>query len=253
MVLLLVPAYLNPQDSGEIPESASDLLTVAWESGLKPPFLIRGEDGEPDGIAVRLADEIFKRASLRVNHRFYPWSRCLVQLRYLKVDIVPNSSYKPERKEFAYYSDSIYLTHMRLYYKRNRFPTPPEIQTLAQLQRYKIGGVQDFNYYWLQETVVIDQGATDREGLLQKLQAEKFDFAAMQQEVVENFKFKDPDILNGIESIPDPVLPEKHFFFLIRKDAAGKELLTKINAALQEIRIDGTYLKIIQQYKTEKQ
>ncbi|WP_139121734.1 substrate-binding periplasmic protein, partial [Piscirickettsia litoralis] len=121
-------------------------LTVCWEEELKYPYIFKNNKGELEGIAYDIVNKAMQSQNITLKHYVYPWKRCLEKARFGHIDLVPNSSYQEKRKEFAFFSKPIYTTHLDLFYRKNNFITSPNIKSLNELKKYRVGGVMGFNY-----------------------------------------------------------------------------------------------------------
>ncbi len=221
--------------------------SIAWETGLKPPYLTLNNK-QPTGIAVDIVNEIFKRKNIKVTHSVIPWKRCLKYIQAKKVDIVPNASYKKERAEYALYTDPLYETHLVLYYKKPRFKTPPEITSVLELKKYRLGGVLGFNYKQYAGIIDIDTGANSRANLIKMLKAGRVDFAILQEEIMLSMQKAGLVDLRGLQHIPDPVRPINISHILTVMTPKGKALKEIIDKGIKNLTDDGTIRLINEKY-----
>ena len=162
--------------------------------------------------------------------------------------MVPNCSYKLDRAEFAYYSKPFYETHLVLFYKKLKFETPPEINSVDDMKPYKIGGVLGFNYDHYGGKIKIDTGAQSREALVLKLHHDRVDFAILQKEVLLYLEKEGKVSLKDFGMIADPVLPIKTYYVLIIKNYRGAKIKKIIDEGLLRIKKDGTMDSIFEKY-----
>ena len=59
-------------------------VSVCWEDGLKPPYLMLNAQEQPIGIVVEMVSKIFTRNQIKVKHEVKPWKRCLAELCEIK-------------------------------------------------------------------------------------------------------------------------------------------------------------------------
>lgn len=228
---------------------ALDTVSVCWESELKPPYLMLEEDKKPYGIAVDILNEVFKRENIQVNNYLRPWKRCLAELKTGAVQVVPNSSYKENRKSFALFSKPMYKTHLSLFYSKEQHPITPVVTTVDDLKKYTVGGISGFNYDFYEGKVSVRTNAKTRKALIKKLKAKQLDFGVLQKEVIYMLANKGEVDLTGLGDIPDPVNPEKAFHILVSKAEPNKEeYLRVIDEGLEVLQNDGTTHKIMDKY-----
>lgn len=232
------------------PLSAQGLreVSIAWEEGEKPPYLMLDDQNHPFGIAVEMLEEIFKQNRITPKHQILPWKRCLIKVGRKEVDIVPNASFKMERAAYAYYSNPFYQTHLVLIYKKNRFREVPDIKSVEDLKPYNVGGVLGFNYSQYEHKIQMDTGSKKRELLIRKLQNDRVDFAVLQKEVILSLAKKGKVDLSGLAMLPDPVRPIKVFHILIVKNARGLKIKKVINEGLDRLQKSGTTAALLEKY-----
>ncbi|MBF0208357.1 MAG: transporter substrate-binding domain-containing protein, partial [Oligoflexia bacterium] len=185
----------NPEKASE---KASEEASIAWEDTLKPPYLMMDSGQKLYGIAVDIIEEIFKRKKIKVQHKIFPWKRCLQEIEKRQVDMVPNASYKDDRAKYANYTKPLYSTHLMFFYLKKKFLTPPAISTMEEIKKFRIGGIAGFNYEHYEGNISIDVGSATRDSLVAKLKSERLDFAIEQKEVMLNLKKDGKLDLEGI-------------------------------------------------------
>lgn len=197
------------------------------------------EKEQPIGIAVELLTELLRRKKIIVNHLVMPWKRCLEDVEFGKVDLVPNSSFKAERAVYALFSEPLYETHLVLFYDKNRFKEPPVIKTIEELSHFVVGGILGFNYDQYEGKLKMDTGATNRESLMTKLSAQRLDFAVEQKEIIQMMAKEKKVNLSSIGDIPDPVVPVRVFHILIsKKHLQAQEIKKLIDSGIAELKND---------------
>ncbi|MBF0118631.1 MAG: transporter substrate-binding domain-containing protein [Desulfobacterales bacterium] len=225
--------------------------TINWEDGLKPPYLMLTEKKELIGIAVEMLNKILSMNQIKPIHKIAPWKRCLKEIEDKQVDLVPNSSYKDDRAKFSHYTKPLYETHLVLFYLKSKFANPPNIKIIDDFKSYKIGGVFGFNYDQYQNQINIDTGAKSREILIEKLRRGYIDIAIEQLEVVLSLYREGKVNLEGVENVPDPVMPVKVFHVLAVKNEKGKKLQEIIDYGIDKLQKDGITERIMKKYLGE--
>ena len=91
------------------PEEATTLV-VGMELAY-PPFEMRGPDNEPDGISVRMAEDLAEYLGLSLEVRDVEWNGIIPALRSEKIDLIISSMTRtPERERTIAFSDG-YVTN----------------------------------------------------------------------------------------------------------------------------------------------
>lgn len=246
LLFLFVAAVAGPS-----PASAQAVrpVIVGWEEGLKPPYLMLDAGGHPVGIAVDLLDEIFRRAGVRAMNVVEPWVRCLEDVASGAISVVPNASYNADRVAYALFTDPLYETHLVLYYSAEKFPTAPVVEDLDGLSKYTVLGILGFNYSRYQGKVRMETAAKDRVALVRMLKAGRGDFAAEQDEIMQDMANKGLLDLQGLGKIPDPAQSTQPFYILVSKQAVrAANLVSVIDSGIAALKKDGTYDAIVRRY-----
>lgn len=196
------------------------------------------------GFALEVLDEIFVRHDIKYTVDLISWPRC-VALSTIgeRFQMVLNFSYNPERLKNYYFSRAYYATTAYYYYSRKNNPDGLKISKPADLKRYRICGVQGFNYsgYGLAAKDV-DQGAKDFTALISKLKLNRCALFVEKDEVIMSYEkigmhfASDPDLAKA----QIPGLPLKRFYFGIsRKFPRSAELHALIDDELLRMEEDG--------------
>ena len=209
-------------------------IKLCWEAELKPPYLELGSNGKISGTMVHRVEHILNAGKIPFQHVLLPWSRCLQGAQSGHIDLVPNASYKDKRAVFALYSQPVYTSELALYYSVEKFPTPPVIPDAKTLSKYRVAGIQGFNYSFYKREVTIQPKVKHRSQLIDMLQRRRIDFAVMQRNVVEELVKDKQFSLRGIDHIPDPVKPRKQYHIIVsKKSPRAQQLLRLIDAGLE--------------------
>ena len=243
LITLLLIASLSP------PVSASDKsLNICWEKGLKPPFLMLNDQRQPTGIAVDWLEKILQEHKIVPKHRILPWKRCLVELKRGNVDIVPNASFKVSRLQFAYYTQPIYSTHLKLYHLNSAPYKPANFTQIEQFSAHSVGGVNGFNYTPFDGLLKINLGAKTRKSLLAKLEKGRLDFAILQQEVLQAMLINQPEQLAKFIAIDSPITPSQPYHALVIKNSNGQRIVKLIDNGIKALQNSGKYQEILDGY-----
>lgn len=220
-------------------------VSICWEEGLKPPYLMLDAQGQVAGIAVDMVNEMLKRRQVQPKHLVRPWKRCLAEVESGEVDLVPNASYRDERAQYALYSEPLYETHLMLFYHTKRFATPPTIRQLDDMKRYSFGGILGFNYDQYAGQLKIDTTAKNRDILFRMLTVGRYDFAIEQLEVILMMQARKELSLEHVASVPEPIQPVKLFHILVsKKHSQAEELRKMLNDGITALKRDGSARKI---------
>jgi polar amino acid transport system substrate-binding protein len=241
LITFLLSSPVLAQGIGEV--------TVCWEDGLKPPYLMLDEQQRPTGIAVELLSEVLNSEHIKATHVVRPWKRCLEQVKTNEVTLVPNASFTEERAAFSHYTKPLYETHLVLLYRKAAFAGVPSVKTLDELAGYRVLGISGFNYQRYQGKLSVDEAARNRETQNAMLQAGRGDFAAEQLEVCQYLAKQGKLNLQGLGHIPDPAQAIQPFFVLVSKaHPQGRDISEKIDRGIEEAKKKGLEKKLAAKY-----
>jgi polar amino acid transport system substrate-binding protein len=236
--------------SGQVVSANStNILKVCWELNMKPPYLMRTEKGDLTGIMVDWLNEVLRVEKIKVEHVVRPWSRCLLELKQGKVDIVPNASFKFNRTKYSYYSNPIYNSNLSLFYMEDKFPELKDLSEIDDIKSYVIGGIKGFNYSKLKEYIDVEQNAISRKGLVIMLKKNRVDFAVLQKIVFFETYKDDADIIENIKYIKLSKQYSKKYHILVsKKNRNAIHILKVINAGFSTLIENGKDKEIYNQY-----
>ena len=224
-------------------------LTVCWEAGLKPPYLMKNENTRLKGIAVEAVTEILVRNHIEVEHIVRPHKRCELMMKHGEVQILPNYTWRQSHTEYALYTEPLYETHLVLFYRKAVFPTPPQIHTSEELKQYIVGGVKGFNYSWYKGIIHLDTGALTRRALISKLKLDRVQLALAQKEVLMMMQHRGEVDLRELGFVPDPVRPVRAYRILVGKSYPyAQEAKRILDGGIAALKQDGTFDKIVASY-----
>ncbi|MDC8783910.1 substrate-binding periplasmic protein [Roseateles koreensis] len=224
-------------------------ITVCWEEGLKPPYLMLNEQQKVTGIAVDMLNEILEHEKIKAINVLRPWKRCLEQIKTNEVTLVPNASFNEERAQFSHYTKPLYETHLVLFYRKDVFPEQPQVKTMESLSKYRVIGINGFNYQRYQKKIMIDTGALDRKAQFAMLVAGRGDFAAEQLEVHQYLDKQNKPRSLALDYIPDPAQGTQPFYILVSKAfLQGNELASLIDKGIDRWKAKGLDKKLVEKY-----
>lgn len=105
--LLILPAMLAPS------VAAACVKSLRWNED--PPYAMRLADGRVGGLQVELHRELLRRLGCRVELVEMPFARALTELQLGRLDLLPGAFDRPERREFAWFSQALIQVRNLLY------------------------------------------------------------------------------------------------------------------------------------------
>ncbi len=196
------------------------------------------------GFAVAVIGDIFSRRGVDYSILLIPWPRCLaVAMLGKQYGMVLNMSSNDERTRTFLLSRPYYATTTYYYYSRRNYPEGLPIASAADLHKYRVCGVQGYNYegYGLAPGAV-DQGARNFEALISKVQLGRCALFLEKDEVMMGYAaigknyLADPDI--GKAPLPG-VKPKLFYFGISKRYAHAEEVRALIDEELQHMESNG--------------
>lgn len=244
---LVAALFLAACGEGAVdPGGAARPFVVGMELAY-PPFEMRGPDNRPDGISVRLAEEISARLGRPLEIRDVEWDGIIPALQSGKIDaIVSSMTRTPERERAIAFSDG-YVTNGLCLLVRKDSP----IQSVADLKPgvHKAAvKLATTGHQWARaempdlELLTLNDAASCALEVVQgKADAFIYDQISIYQ-YWKQFEGETRPILQPIR--------EETWAIGLRKDDG--ELLGQVNAILAELRTAGRFDELAERYMAEE-
>jgi ABC-type amino acid transport substrate-binding protein len=206
-----------------------------------PPF-VSLQDGQPVGIVVDLAYALADKAGLPIIVEAMDWSTAQSEVLHGKADALLQINPNPERERIYDFSDPVLDSKFQIFRKATR----TDIQSLDSLRGLKVGvesggfpaqhlgGGGEFQLVlvptWKAAFILLNAGQVD---------------AVIVDRWVGEYELA----INRFEGITivDPPVAENYSRIAVGK--GNKELLEEINLGLIQIKQDGTYQRILDEWQ----
>lgn len=211
------------------------------------------KDGEAKGIAVDIIKEAVNRIEdVEVSFDFLPWSRAVHKLKAGEADVLFNAGVNDERKQWGNYGKNILIDQTYYLFKRtsSHFMVDPEITKTGELS---IGIRLGYLYGSGVFRQAIDQGRFQRVELTKstKMSIDMLLGGRIDTFVGDYLPTMDFIKKNRLEDLIDVVknseYPQQNLtvltwptYLLFNKKSVPLDIVDKIDAAMEEMRIDGT-------------
>lgn len=242
---------------------AKDTLSVGWHDW--PPHQALGKRdpatgiNDVTGINIDLVNEAFARAGLEAHYIEMPWKRNLVEIERGNVDVALSAGITPEREKYAYFSKgSLKLEYNALFIRKADKEKFANIKALKDIRgtELAVGIAPGTSYSDEFESLIkdpefakrLEQASADINNV-KKLAARRID-AFLADELVG------VSLLNSL-GLDDQV--EILFYLYGESDAksylmfsqktVSKAQVAAIDKALESMKQDGTYQKILSKYQ----
>jgi len=221
-----------------------------------PPYIYKNLKGYWTGISYDLFGEVMKLTNQPWKFEPLEWNDCLDAVKNGKNHALLVAAYNNKRIKLYDYSSPFTNYTPMLFWKKSRWKNQPKITNVIQLLDWTICGTKGYSYEWLlgvSPKKFKNDFGSDRE-TVQGLLDNSCEFAPAPYEVIKGFellgKLSLADI--GYHANPafnNPQSQKKKFLYLIvsKKNPPGN-LLEKFNDGLAQIKANGTYDRIYNQY-----
>jgi polar amino acid transport system substrate-binding protein len=244
--LLIILSACGSKESSNGAENDMNLvkegkLTFAM-SGLYPPLNFK-KDGKLTGFDVEVGTEIAKRIGLEANPVTNPWETIIQGLKAKKYDaIIGSMTATPERDKQVDFTNPYYLSGAQIFVAEGN----SDIQSKEDLAGKTVGVIQSSTWKDMAEELSDDvKGYPTDVNALQDLALGRLDAVITDKIVGVNAKNE-----KGLEiqAIGD-LLNEDRVSVAVTE--GNKELVDKINEAIQSMIDDGTYAEISEKWFNE--
>lgn len=214
-----------------------------WE-----PWVL-GVEGEAasGGIAVDLAQELFRRIGLKSETMIYPYERCMQQMRSGDRDVLLMVKKTPEREQFMLFSDVAATDPQLIYYATDRM-NGFSWNAWEDLKPYTVGGVQGFNYGDFGDAakahaIQTEMTVSDTQNI-KKLLSGRIDLVLLNRSTANYYMRQNPEQRGKLRAAPK-VISDAEFHFGLSKKGQAAPYFGQINAALRDMKADGALDKIL--------
>lgn len=228
--------------SSEAASSASDGELIVGTNAEFPPFEYVGDDGNPDGFDIALINAVGEKIGKKVTVENMEFDSLIASIGN-KIDCaIAGMTITDERKQTVDFSDP--------YYEAVQYvlvPAGSDIKTADDLKNKKIG---------VQLGTTGDFDAEDIEGAtpsqydkavdaVNDLVNGRVDCVIIDKNPALVFQSKFSDKLTALDGSDFGFEPEEYAIAVPKGDT---QLLDSINQALKDLKADGTFDKLVQQY-----
>jgi polar amino acid transport system substrate-binding protein len=243
----LLAAPLAAQAADALPARLS--IAICDDENEWPPYSYfqragGKKTGQLTGFAVDVIHDIFTRRSVDYSIELIPWPRCMAVATIGKqYGMVLNLSYNDERARSFLFSRPYYATTSYYYYSRRNHPTGLAIASIADIKKYRVCGVQGYNYEgYGMAAGEVDQGAKNFPALISKVQLGRCALFLEKDEVMTAYAAIGKDYLADpdIGKAPIPGMKRDLFYFGVSKRfPRAEDIRQLIDEELQQMEANG--------------
>lgn len=237
-------ASAETSDGGELEKvKAAGKLVIGIE-GTYPPFTYHNDDGSLAGLDVELGTALAEKLGVEVEFQEAAWDSLLIGIDSGRFDTVINSvSITDERAEKYDFSDPYYYEARRVVVRAD----DDSIQAPEDLNGKKIA-TNSTNAFlpWYEEQGAEIVGIDTSAEAIDLVLSGRADFLGTSVPVLNAYLDEHPDAKDKLKEAF--VIPNSEDVIAIPVRKGETEFLDAINAALAELRADGTLKAISEKY-----
>ncbi|AXE36546.1 hypothetical protein DK843_20990 [Chromobacterium phragmitis] len=249
---------LSLSSHAAMPQDRS-LVRICDDGDEWPPFTYyRRVDGKPTqeiaGYSVEVISAILNKHGIPFQINLPPWKRCLGSIEAGESYVMALSASKnPDRERRFLFSQPYYQTHYYVFYAKNRFPQGLRLDSQADLNRYRLGGIKGYAYSNL---AAVDKDKMTRAAsypeLVKMMKAGRLDLFAEDVEVMAGLaSIGALDVINdpAVGRLPLPGANANPFHMIFsRKNPRGEALRQLVDAELETMRRSGQLARLLAKY-----
>ena len=221
------------------------------------------DDGEPRGLAVSIIQEAARRAGVTaVNFHFFPWKRAVAHTKKGTKDLLFNAGKNEERQEWGYYADSVLILQRYFLFARKGSNIVLD-SDFDNAEDISIGIRRGYLYGSGTFRKAIDGGKFKRvfltsstEESVRMLLGKRTDlFVGDYLPVV--YYLESEGLMDQVEMVKVSGTSENMVvltwptYLLFSKETVSPAFVQKMNRAMEEMKKDGTFSKITDQFTPE--
>jgi len=210
-----------------------------------PPYEIANPKEGLHGFDYEVVSEALTRQGWQVNIVFLPWKRAVSELKSGNGAGLISCAYRPQREEFALYSDQISSNTLGVFY-REGFPAR-QVATTKDLVGANVGAVEGYaTLAGLRDAGATPAPVPDDEAGIRMLEVGRIDYFYNGRQATD-YLIKQLGLAGSFEfsKISDTPL----YLCLSRSFPAAERLLADFNRGLAVMKADGAYALIHARYQ----
>lgn len=204
------------------------------------------------GFSVDVIQAILSSQNINFEIRLLPWKRCLYEVeRGENFQILLDASYSDERAEKFHISQPYYTSSPYYFYSKKHHPNGLDIQTAADLKKYRVSGISGYNYtnYGL-STEDVRATVETHEPLILQLHHNRADLFPEWFEIIQGFAKLGRDFLadENLGYAPVPGVDSTPFHIMFPKNELGLALKNIVDEGIAKLEASGKLQEMLQHY-----
>nr|WP_319761111.1 transporter substrate-binding domain-containing protein [Maridesulfovibrio sp.] len=215
------------------------------------------ENGSPAGFLVEMVEEAVRRSGYSADIYIVPWIRALALVRSGDADAIFHAYHTEERKKFLRYTDTSLLQEKVVAIRRKGDDVYFDLN-FSGAEKYIAGVGRDYSYGEKVDQALKEKKfkrievASDFDLNVQKLLYGRIDFFFADYYPVLKI-LNDKHLLDEVEPVLStetglPLVYSKSESYLAFSRKTKSEVFIKVNSALKQMKVDGTFKQIMLRY-----
>lgn len=211
-----------------------------------PPFVDQQAAG--GGFAVQVVNEALMMADIVFERTYLPWARAISESQTGSCDAISEFYYKPEREEWADYSDAYGELAMTLFTQKDN---PMAYTRLADLSKYKIGllrGASISPEFHQQQELQLTPLNSVRQGLIMVYSGRLDAFVTGEKAIrieMHRLTAEYPDMLTRLKAVRPAIHTNQLFLGFNRLRKNNARIRQAFNKGLAQLKASGRYQQIL--------
>lgn len=208
------------------------------------PFIKANGD---NGLSVALLKAAMAKVGYDVDFKIVPWNRAVNEVKSGKIDILPAVWLTEERKQAFYFSEHYAENSIKFIMKRD---DEFEYHGLASLEGKKVGIISGYGYgeEFSAATTFTRPEVNEFSANIKKLINGRIDLT-LEDEIAAKSIIKEAGLdLNAVKFTHNALSVKNLYVAAGKANPKGQSIIDAYNIGLAEIKADGTYQKILNQY-----
>lgn len=229
---------------------AAEKVSIVAEDDWYPYCADKG--GKAEGLAVDIVTEAFKAAGVEVSYKIMPYSRCMEETKKGTEVGCFDSTWMPEYNA-SYHKTNEYLFEADIGIYAG-IDSKKDGLKVKDLEGKTVGITNGYEYgaeFGANQAIKKDLANTDLLGM-KKLSAGRIEYALFYTKVADYLMKQNGDIKGKIKQV-GLVTTDKLYLAFSKANKDGKKFADLLDKGLSEIKKNGTYKKIQDNWATKLQ
>lgn len=207
-----------------------------------------------NGLAVDIVIQVMQRAGYQVEMEFMPWQRVFEELENGEIDLSVASWYNETRAQVTQFTDPYLVNNLMIVKRENdplAFTSVAEFKQGVDKKGYRLGVMKDFGYGSVFNEIAPLVSLNQYKYcnlMLRDVATKNTDIALVDHWTAMTSMKSKKNIADHLEITPTPLISRNLHATVSRRNSKHKEISINFNKALNAMKADGSYNKILEQH-----